>query len=99
MKYNLQLRRLRESLKLSQEDVGRYLGVTRSAVSAIEVGKNTISVSILIKLSKLFNVSTDYLLGLSNDKINTDKTIDVSSLSNQEILALRQLIYTFKSDH
>lgn len=41
----------------------------------------------LVKIAKYFNVSTDYLLDLNNSK-----TIDVSSLSDEEIAHIKLLI-------
>lgn len=65
-------------LKLSQET-----GIPQSQLSRIESGKIThISSDILIKLAKTFNVSTDYILGLT--AVRLPKNYDISELGLSE---------------
>ncbi len=56
------LRRARQSLRLSQMTVARYLGLSRQAVSAAESGKRAITVEELLKLSNLYRLAPDALL-------------------------------------
>ncbi|TVX92970.1 helix-turn-helix domain-containing protein [Paenibacillus agilis] len=56
------LRRLRISRKLSQEEVARYIGVTRSAYSHYEINSRQPVYDTVRKLSNLFDVSIDYLI-------------------------------------
>lgn len=56
------LRTLRQLHQLSQEDVAKYLGVTRTAYNKYESG-NIKPIRKLNELADLFHVSTDYLLG------------------------------------
>lgn len=60
------LRDLREDRDMTQQDVARYLSFTHSAYAKIERGERTLSAEMLIKLSTLYDVSTDYLLGLTD---------------------------------
>ena len=53
---------LRKSLKLSQEKFGEKLGVTKSAVSKMELGTYNITDTILRLISKEFNVSYNWLV-------------------------------------
>ena len=53
---------LRKALKLSQEKFGERLGVTKSAVSKMELGTYNITDTILRLISKEFNVSYDWLV-------------------------------------
>ena len=73
------IKNLRKNKKLSQIELAELMGLTSSAMSAIEVGKNNPTAELLIKLSDFFSVSTDYLL----KGIETERTI---SKSEQEIL-------------
>ena len=54
--------KLRKQSGMSQEDLAEKLGVSRQAVSRWEVGAAQPDASNILQLSKLFNVSTDYLL-------------------------------------
>lgn len=61
------LRRLRAEKKVDQIDVARYLNCSVSTVSGYETGK-TAPVEIQIKLAHYYDVSTDYLLCLTNER-------------------------------
>ena len=58
------LRALRQARKMSQVDLARRLGVTKQSVSNWENDNIQPSIEMLVKLSKTFSVTTDYLLGL-----------------------------------
>lgn len=60
------LRSLRIENKLTQKQVADRIGLAISAVSSYESGTRYPSYDALIKLSKMFHVSTDYLLGLTS---------------------------------
>jgi transcriptional regulator with XRE-family HTH domain len=60
------IRDLREDYDLTQEYLAKYLSCSQSAYSKIEAGKRQLSIDYLIKLSSLYRVSTDYLLGLTD---------------------------------
>jgi transcriptional regulator with XRE-family HTH domain len=62
------IRELREQSGLSQSEVAEILACSQVAYSYYEIGRRDIPTEILIKLAKLFNTTTDYLLGLSNEK-------------------------------
>lgn len=67
------IKMLREKNELTQVDLAKKLGVTRSSVNAWELGISSPSTQYLIELSKIFKVSVDYLLGLSqNSSLNLD---------------------------
>ena len=59
------IRDLREDRDLTQAQVAEALHTTQQQYSKIETGKSDISGEKLIKLSKLYGVSIDYILGLS----------------------------------
>lgn len=60
------VRDLREDYDYTQEYLAKYLSCSQSAYSKIESGQRQISIDYLIKLSNLYQVSTDYLLGLTD---------------------------------
>ena len=65
------IRDLREDNDLKQREVAAYLNCAQRTYSNYELGQRDIPTEILIKLSAFYNVSVDYLLGLtSNPKRN-----------------------------
>lgn len=65
--YLPRLRDMREDHDLSQAQVANKLGIDQRVYSNYETGKREIPLTCLIKLAKLYHVSTDYLLGLENE--------------------------------
>ena len=68
--------------------------VTKQCVSNWENDNILLSVDMLIKLAKLFNVSTDYLLGL-----NMENVIDVTGVTNSAIVHIKHLVDDLKTSH
>lgn len=62
------LKFLREEKNLLQEELGTIIGVSGRAIGNYENETRDMSTDILKKLSDFFNVSTDYLLGISDDR-------------------------------
>lgn len=68
------LRELREENKLLQKNLAEYLHCSQVAYSRYELGTRDIPTEVLIKLAGFYNISVDYLLGLSdNRKISDNK--------------------------
>ena len=53
--------------RLNQKEPGEALGLTRKAIGTIEGGTRTATIEKLILLAKFFDVSADYLLGLTDE--------------------------------
>lgn len=64
--YYPRLKDLREDRDMSQQQVADYLGMKQPQYSRYERGLRDIPTDVLIRLAKLYNTSTDYILGLSN---------------------------------
>lgn len=62
------LKELRIERNLKQEEIAKIIGISASAYGYYEQGKTTPDPETIITLSKFYDVSTDYLLGLSNSK-------------------------------
>jgi transcriptional regulator with XRE-family HTH domain len=62
------IRELRKSLNMSQETLAEKIKTTQQAVSRMENNAYDIPSDILIEISKQFNVTTDYILGISDVK-------------------------------
>lgn len=65
---------LRKKHNFTQEDIAKYLDCNRATVANYENGKRQPDYNTLIKLSRKYSVSTDYLLGLT-DVTTTDKDL------------------------
>lgn len=66
------IKELRINNDLTQKDLAIFLGLTPKMISFYELGQRTPPSDIILKLAEKFNVSTDYLLGNSNDIFPTD---------------------------
>ena len=62
------IRDLREGKDLTQKQIGQVLNMSQTGYNQYEIGKNDIPTKILIELSKFYNTSVDYILGLTNEK-------------------------------
>ena len=81
------LKNLRKKRNWTQKQVATRIGLAISAISAYELGTRYPSYDILLRLARLYNVSTDYLIGK-----NERQSIDVSGLSEEEIDVVAQMI-------
>lgn len=61
------IRDLREDKDLTQKEMAKAVNCSQQVYSNYELGQRDIPLDILIKLSKFYNVSVDYILGLSDN--------------------------------
>lgn len=76
---------LREQRNLTQSELAKQLGITRSSVNAWEMGISVPSTQYIVELAHLFKVTTDYLLCVDAT------TINVSGLTEEDIQLILQL--------
>ncbi|HBI5895879.1 TPA: helix-turn-helix transcriptional regulator [Listeria monocytogenes] len=85
------LKQLRKNNNKTQEDISKILGISRGAYSHIENGRNEPDMETIVKLANIFGVSTDYLLGRSNngfiDTISAHIDSNATEEEMEEILA------------
>lgn len=62
------IRDLREDRDLTQADIAKVINTTQQQYSKIETGKADISGEKLILLARFYNVSVDYILGLTSEE-------------------------------
>ncbi len=84
MTFGDKLRNLRKSQHLTQQQLADRLGLAKSIISYYELGERYPSYDILIKVSRNFHVTTDYLLD-----VERHRTMDVSDLSEEDISVLQ----------
>lgn len=85
------LKELRTKKGLTQVQVAKRIGVSKAVISSYEASGRSPSYGNLIKLAYLYNVSTDYLLG-----IETKRTVDVSGLTDKQIDSIINMINAIK---
>lgn len=80
------LHSLRTQAGMTQTELAKRLGITKSVVSYYERLERSPSPDVLIQLADIFRVTTDYLLGITHKK-----TIDVTELDEED---MKYLLYT-----
>ena len=84
--FDERLKSLRKKCGYTQVSLAETLGVSKGTVAMWETGKRTPDFETLIRLSDLFDVRTDYILGKSNDsssaKLSDD---DIERLGRREL--------------
>lgn len=88
------IKELRQACGWNQVELGVKLSVTKQTVSNWENDNIQPSIEMLIRISEVFGVSTDYLLGL--DKI---PRLDISGLPSDVIGHLSLLIEDLRKKH
>lgn len=86
----MRLKELREEKRLTQQEVATAIGGNQSNLAKWELGKVEPSASFVIKLANFFNVSTDYLLGRTDELGGTVLPSPAPELpqDEQQLLAL-----------
>ncbi len=85
------IRNLREEKNMTQTELAKKLGITRSSVNAWEMGISVPSTQYIVELAGIFKISTDYLLG-----VNHSATINVSGLTDADIQLVHGIISHLK---
>lgn len=88
------LKTLRIKKKLTQQQLADLLGLTKSVISAYENGLRYPAYDVLIKIARIFKVSTDFLLGVA-----IKREIDTSGLTDEQVEALIVLIDTIRNSN
>ena len=69
MKEYERLRRIRKKNSLSLEEVAKILGVTKEKMYSRETGEQKMPTKYYVVLAKYYNLSLDYIVGLTNEAI------------------------------
>ncbi len=85
--FSKRLRELRMSMHLQQEQVARLVGVNKNAISTYENDMRQPSYDILLRLANLYRVTTDYLLGQTNNR-----SVDLTNLTEEEAALICDLV-------
>lgn len=85
------LRNLRISENITGVELGKVLNVTKVAISNWESGKRTPDQETLTKIADYFDVTTDYLLGRTDEKQPKERFQGVNTISAHRIGNIEQL--------
>ena len=86
------IKTLREQQGMTQSQLAKQLGITRSSVNAWEMGISVPSTQYIVELAGIFKVSTDFLLGVANTV-----SLDVSGLRDEDIELIHSIILHLKN--
>ena len=84
------IRDLREDNDKTQQEIAEYLIMKRGVYQRYESGEREIPLSIAIALSEYYNVSIDYIAGLTNEKVSVN-TNDITASDLKFLSRFRQL--------
>lgn len=72
------IRELRNERGLRQEDLAEMINVSQQTISRLESGENALTSDILVDLSKVFHVSADYILKLSDSRLTQEWQVELN---------------------
>lgn len=84
------LKKVRIERKMSQQEIAKKLNISQATYWGYEVGKYEPNIELLLKMSEIFKVSVDYLLGNKNDF-----SLDLSNMSS---IKKELLLYYYNQD-
>ena len=64
----LRIKDIREDNDITQQTIADFLNIRQSTYSQYENGQRQIPIEALVKLAEYYNTSTDYLLGLTDER-------------------------------
>ncbi len=95
--FHVRLRQLRQNKRMTLDALAKELGTTKTTLSRYENNKRLPDADFIANAATYFNVSTDYILNLTNhpttvsDFLASSETL-TKPLSNKELTALRRLV-------
>lgn len=87
--FGARLKQLRQASGLTQKQIAERIWVSKAAVSNYELYDRCPTPEILIKLARVFHVSTDYLLGIEQQQ---QQILEVSDLTAEDMEIIENLI-------
>ena len=84
------IRELRDLNGMTQTDLANRLGISRSAVNSWEMSLSTPSIPNIIEMTRIFNVSADYILS-SSDRF----LVDITNLTSEQKEAISRVLACF----
>ncbi len=85
--FGTRLKELRQKSGLTQKQLAKRIWVSKATISNYELFERSPSPEIIVKLARVFHVSTDYLLGVENQK----SMIDTSDLTVEDMAVIQSV--------
>lgn len=85
------IRELLQTHEMTHTQLAEKIDVSESAVSQFQAGKSAPKLDTLVKIAKVFNTTTDYLLEITDDPNIQHSVINDTGLSNDSVKALKKL--------
>ncbi len=85
--FGARLKKLRQQKGITQEMLAAELGVSKSVISYYEMQARYPSPHIIKKLSAIFHVSADYLLGIDRGQM-----LDLTGLDEDDIVTVKRMV-------
>ena len=89
--FGLRIKELREQFKMSQEELGRRVGRSKSVISSYENNLKIPPLEILTNIAVIFHVSLDYLVGIDKNEM-----VSVENLTKQQKKVIYTILQEFK---
>lgn len=93
VKFGERVKQLRQSAGMTQEQLAERIWVSKATISNYELSERNPSPEIIIKIARVFGVSTDYLLGVEDMR---KRTIDISGLPDEDVRFVQSAITLLK---
>lgn len=93
---NIKLKTLRKEQGYTQEQLADILNLTRSSISNYENGINEPSISILVAIADLYNVSLDWLTGRTKTRYNSNLYIKDNIENIDVITSIYEVLKDFE---
>lgn len=85
------IRQLRKEKGITMKELGSYFNLSESSISLYETGKRLLDQPLIEKFSAFFEVSADYLLGISNiKKLPSENSDSNSGANNSNVIPMKQ---------
>ena len=85
------IRQLRKEKGLTHKDLANMLNCTSPCISSFECGRNNIATKYLVELAGIFGVTTDYLLGMTNERVSVETISEYAGLPNEYVEKLHEI--------
>lgn len=83
------LKELRQEKRLIQDELAKKLNISRNTITRYENGTRQPNINTVKKIAELFDVSTDYLLGISDRRYNFDNA-SLENLADEYFKKVRE---------
>lgn len=91
--FGMRIKELRENYKLSQEELGKRVGRSKSVISSYENNLKIPPLEILTNIAVVFNVSLDYLVGIDKEEM-----VSVKGVTEEQKRLINLLLLEFKEN-